>query len=135
MPLATRHKSSYYIFVLLKFRTVFDFRRLQSHDRLFTFHTFFSFIKNPLIKNCRMLNICALRKTHKTFFTLFFTIVFCFNVSLTSFLFCKIIAIPYCSSKRVGLDSSSESKKDKNKYSQKGRSRVKLCKMFREIFR
>ena len=66
-PLATRHKSSYCIFALLKFCTVFDFRKLQSDDRLFTFHTFFSFIKNLLIKNCRMLNICAPRKTHETF--------------------------------------------------------------------
>ena len=72
-PMATRHKSSYCIFALLKFRTVFDFRRLLSHDRVFTFHTFFSFIKNSLIKNCRMLNICAFRKAHETFFTLFFT--------------------------------------------------------------
>ena len=29
--------------------------------------------------------------------------------SVDSFLFCKIITIPYCVSKRVGLDSSSES--------------------------
>ena len=34
---------------------------------------FCSFIKNHSIKNCCNLNICALRKTHETFFTLFFT--------------------------------------------------------------
>ena len=67
-PLATKHKNPYCIFALLKFCMVFDFRRPQSPDRVFTFHTFFS-----LIKNCSMLNICALRKTHEALFTLFFT--------------------------------------------------------------
>ena len=40
--------------------------------------------------------------------------------SVVIFLFCKIIPIPYCVSKRVDLDSSSKYEKDKNKYLRKG---------------